>query len=404
MRETTFYGAVVALGLALAPPAVADPDFIAQALPFVLTEDAVPPPDPSNRWQGNPVAEALGRSLFLDPRLSRSGELSCASCHVTGGRLVPNESRPADADRQFRTVMPVAGAAFQDFFFWDGRKDSLWSQALAPLETPSEHGLTRTEVAARLVRWHGNEVAALTGAALPSVEDLEALPPASPVGTRAERRAWRALDPAARARVTELFVLTGKLIAAFEAGLPPPRSAWDRILTAAQRDASVLAALPAPARRGFDLFTGRARCATCHLGPLFTDGDFHNTGLSDPRGGPPDPGRQAALMELLGDEFNCLGPWSDAAPGACPGLRYISLSMERALGTFRTPSLRGVSERSPLMHAGQFENLRAALHHYNRAPPGPHGRLIGKDTLSELLPLGLTQAELADLEAFLDLL
>ena len=43
--------------------------------------------------------------------------------------------------------MPIAGAAHSPWLFWDGRKDSLWSQALGPLEDAAEHGSNRTRLA-----------------------------------------------------------------------------------------------------------------------------------------------------------------------------------------------------------------------------------------------------------------
>ena len=50
-----------------------------------------------------------------------------------------------------RNAPTVVGAAYSPWFFWDGRKDSQWSQALGPLENPVEHGMTRADVV-RLVR------------------------------------------------------------------------------------------------------------------------------------------------------------------------------------------------------------------------------------------------------------
>lgn len=365
----------------------------------VISPDLRAPMDPSNRWTGNSAAIALGEKLFFDTGLSADGSVACASCHVTDGAFRPNESRPATASRGFRTVMPVQGAAFQEFFFWDGRKDSLWSQALGPLENPDEHGLTRTEVVAYLARHYPDDIAALTGQSIdPALADL---PPASPTGSRTARKAWRALDDETRTQVDDLFATAGKSIAAFETDLPLPQSAWEDIVQAAATDP---ASVPAPVARGFYLFSGKARCSSCHNGPLFSDGDFHNTGLPQRAGQPVDMGRQAGLSDLMSDPFNCLGPNSDAKPDQCPKLTYLSLSMERALGTFRTPSLRGVAQRQVLGHGGQFTALDQMLDHYNTAPLGPHGRMVGQTTLSELIPLGLTPQELADLKAFLETL
>jgi cytochrome c peroxidase len=407
-RRSAFVATLAVALSALGPTAIAsdsDESLLSQAFAYVLPEAVEVPLDPSNLLQGNPRAAALGRELFYDPKLSATGQISCASCHVTAGKIVPNENEPAGLARKFRTTMPVAGAAHQSSFFWDGRKDSLWSQALAPLENRDEHAITRSEVASYVLEAYGDELALTAGVTLQAFRpDLAKLPQASPLGTRAQRRAWSALNSGEQRQVNELFVLTGKLIAAFEATLAPPRGNWDRIISAMSEKPGSPSELSPSAKRGFLLFNGRARCGTCHSGPLFSDGDFHNTGLSERSNRPPDMGRQAVLMSLLQDEFNCLGPWSDAGPDQCPDLQYISLSMERALGAFRTPSLRGVSERQQYMHSGQFKTLAEVINHYNVAPPGPHGRLIGTNTVSELVPLGLSARDKADLITFLGLL
>lgn len=375
-----------------------DASLMQRAMAFVITDETPVKADPSNRFANDPLARQLGEALFFDAGLSEDGTVACATCHVTDGAMIPNESKPAGASRGFRTVMPVLGAVNQSFFFWDGRVDSLWSQALGPLENPDEHGLTRTEVVARALTDYLDDIETLAGNTIASAEQLKTLPPASPLGNREERKAWAALPPEAQAQVNDLFVLVGKAIAAYEASLPLPDGEWDRLILAAKGDA---AKVPAVILRGFDLFAGKARCATCHFGPLFSDYDFHNTGLPAREGQPVDLGRQVVLMTLERDEFNCLGPHSDAGPEDCKDLRYMSRSMERAFGTFRTPSLRDVGSRTALGHAGQMATLDDMLRHYNAAPPGPHGAMVGVYSLSELVPLDLTEAELADLKAFL---
>ncbi|MEY4981989.1 MAG: hypothetical protein RIR62_255 [Pseudomonadota bacterium] len=393
--------AVACAGLPAQAQSGPAPDLMALAQGFVLHDDVEPRPDPSNRLQGQPLAEALGGQLFFDAGLSADGQTACATCHVTEGAFVPNESRRAGAERAFRTVMPVAGAAQQRFFNWDGGKDSLWSQALVPLEHPDEHGLTRTEVVAYVLRHHAGQMAALDAGLTADAALLQDLPPASPLGTAAQRQAWDSLDPSLRMRVNQVFVLVGKAIAAFEASLPPPVAAWDRMVAAAAGRAD---RMPQEVLRGFAVFTGKGRCSTCHTGPFFTDGDFHNTGLPAVEGQPVDMGRQAVIGRLKRDEFNCLGPHSDAPPDACKDLMYMAQSMERTLGTFRTPTLRGVALRGPFGHAGQMPALADMIDHYDRAPLGPHGRMVGKPTLSELVPLNLTEQEKADLIAFLNAL
>lgn len=378
--------------------ALSDAEFLERAKNFALVSLDDAPLEPSNRFDGDPRAITLGEQLFFDTGLSKNGDVSCASCHFTDGAFIPNESIRADAARKFRTVMPIDGVAHQNFLFWDGRADSLWMQAIGPLENDFEHDLTRSEIVTYVSKNYSEELGVLAPDLM--ITPFQASKPASPAGTREERAAWRALAPESQEWVNQVFALVGKSIAAFESSLPVSPSRWDRVIADALEDISALSKLSEAERLGFELFTSKARCATCHDGPLFTDADFHNTGLPQSTV-PLDLGRQSALLELRNNPFNCLGPYSDAEPEECGELTYMSLSMERAMGAFRTPTLRGVGNRSLLGHAGQISSLEEMIRHYNSAPAGPHGALVGLPSLSELVPLGLSESEISDLVAFL---
>lgn len=369
---------------------------------FILDDNFTIPPDLSNRFGGNAEAIQLGEALFFDTRLSADGTVACASCHVTDGNLIPNESIPAQDDRKFRTVMPIAGASVQDFFFWDGRADSLWAQALGPLENPTEHGLTRTEVVQIALQNYRSEFIDLN--IIEADFEFESVGAASPIGSRTQRKNWRNLSNETQEQVNRVFSDIGKLIAAFETTVLPPTTEFDEVALLAQTDPSALYRISASALNGLDLFSGRARCSTCHAGPLFTDSDFHNTGMPQRDGFPIDMGRQAVIRQIERQEFGCLGEYSDASEDDCPHVTYMNLSMERAMGAFRTPSLRQVSERTTFGHAGQFNSLRDIVRHYNEAPASVHSNLTGQGNTSELIPLGLTEDEISDIVAFLGLL
>jgi cytochrome c peroxidase len=68
---------------------------------------------------------------------------------------------------------------------------------------------------------------------------------------------------------------------------------------------------------GLRLFIGPANCLNCHSGPLFTNNDFHNTGVPAAVGLPEDTGRALGAPQAWADEFNCLSEYSDAAPDQC---------------------------------------------------------------------------------------
>lgn len=153
-------------------------------------------------------------------------------------------------------------------------------------------------------------------------------------------------------------------------------------------------ALTAQEAAGLKLFIGDANCINCHNGPLFTDNDFHNTGVPAVPSLPTDIGRAEGAISVQNDPFNCLGPYSDADPEECMELTFIKADGEELVRAFKTPSLRDVADRPPFMHAGQIASLADVVAHYDLAPTAPEGH-------SELVPLGLTQEEREALTGFL---
>jgi len=106
-----------------------------------------PPPDPTNAVADDPDAARLGHVLFFDERLSGRSRLSCASCHDPGQGFSDGRALSEGVEVLTRHSPSLWNVAYQRWFFWDGRRDTLWSQALVPLEDPLEHAFTRTGVA-----------------------------------------------------------------------------------------------------------------------------------------------------------------------------------------------------------------------------------------------------------------
>lgn len=351
-----------------------------------------PPPDPSNRYADHPRAAALGQRLFFDTRLSRNGEVACATCHQPERNFTDGLPRSRGIGQTARKSMSVVGAAYSPFLFWDGRKDSLWAQALGPLEDPNEHGLDRTRLAHIIARYYRAGYEGVFG----PLPDLSKLPyRAGPVKDEGARAAWREMKVEDRQAVTRVFVNLGKAVAAYERRLSPASSRFDRYLEALERKdrEAARAALNDAEVAGLKLFIGKANCTTCHSGPLLTNQEFHNTGVPT-LPGLPDRGRATGARRVRADAFNCLGRYSDAVPRACAELRFLKVKAPTLERAFKVPSLRNVARAAPYMHAGQFATLRQVLEHYNRAPSAPAGR-------SELVPLGLSETEMGMLEAFL---
>lgn len=350
------------------------------------------PPDPSNRVADDPRAAALGQHLFFDARLSSNGRVSCATCHLPEREFQDGTALAAGVGTTSRRTMPIAATAHSPFLFWDGRKDSQWSQALGPLESPVEHGGTRAQYAHVIAANYRTDYERLFG----SMPDLGNIPPgAGPAGNVAAARAWAGLSDGQRDAVTGIYVNIGKAIAAYERRIVYRASRFDRYADGLSQAASdPRDRLSADEVAGLRLFIGKANCTQCHNGPLLTNNEFHNTGVPARQGLAADDGRLAGADDVLGDEFNCRSRWSDAKPAQCAELEFLVTGAHTLQRAFKAPSLRNVAERAPYMHAGQLASLREVLAHYNRAPDAPTGH-------SELKPLGLTARELGQLEAFL---
>lgn len=351
------------------------------------------PPDPTNRFADDPGAAALGATLFFDTGMSRDGNVACGTCHKIDRQFQDDLPRGIGVAETNRRTMPLAGVARDPFFFWDGRRDSLWSQALVPLENPLEHAGTRTAYAHYIRRRFGERYERI----FRPLPDLSGLPAsAGPFGTPVERAAWSAMTDQQREGVDLVFVDIGKAMAAFERSLVHAPTRFDRFADALARGAAPAgdAALSEEEQAGLRLFIGKASCSTCHAGPRFTDNHFHNTGVPPVAGLPVDRGRIAIVDEVRTDPFNCLGKFRDGGDEACGELRFMQKSSPELVRAYKTPSLRGVADRPPYMHAGQFATLEQVVDHYARAQASVEGE-------TEIHPVQLSDRERAALVAFL---
>ena len=353
-------------------------------------------PDPSNKVADDPRAVQMGHKLFFDKRLSANGAVSCATCHMPDRNFNDNLPLAKGVGTTTRKTMTIVGAAYSPWQFWDGRKDSLWAQALGPLENPVEHGGTRTQYAHLIDQFYRTEYEALFGP-LPDFSDRSRFPDrAGPVDDPVAAAAWKAMTDDDREAVTRVYSNMGKVIAAYERKILPGPSRFDRYVEALlKNDAATMRELLSPSEiAGAKLFISKAQCINCHNGPLFMGTAFHNTGVPAAAGLPEDHGRQSGVLKVLDVEFNCLSQWSDAGPQDCAELKFVATTGEQLDGAFKPPTLRNIAQTAPYMHAGQFVALTDVLNHYNAAKPGPVGH-------SEIKPLGLSQQEMGELIDFL---
>lgn len=385
-----------ALGL-LALPGCDGPDFSeaekATIASLSLSVLKPLPPDPTNKYADIPGPAAFGATLFFEQRLSRDGNVACSTCHMIDRQFQDDRPFGVGAGESNRRTMPLAGVAHGPWFFWDGRRDSLWAQALTPLEDLQEHAGTRTAYAHLMAREFKTRYERIFG----PLPDMSLLPAsAGPRGTPAEQAAWTAMTKDQRDGIDTVFANIGKAIAAFERTIVHKPTRFDRFADAiaAGRTPEGDAAFSGEEVLGLRLFIGKARCSTCHNGPRFTDDHFHNTGVPPVDGKPLDLGRETGAAEVLADPFNCLGRLRDGEESACGELVHIVRQGPELTRAYKTPSLRGAAGRPPYMHAGQFETLEEVVDHYAAAPQAVEGH-------SELQPLQLSERERAALVAFL---
>lgn len=359
----------------------------------------VPPPSASNRIADDHTAAELGRRIFFDPRFSRNGTLSCASCHQPARHFTDNLPRARGMGQTSRNTPTVVGSAQLGWFYWDGRRDSLWSQALIPFEAPAEMGSSRLAVVQAIGRDAGyrREYEALFGR-FPQMLLDDGLPAqAGPLGEKATRDAWQQLPRRTAQQVNSVYANIGKTLAAYERTLQPAQSRFDRYVAALLKG-QVTAAnrLSDDEITGAKLFidSGRTQCLQCHNGPFLTNGGFHNIGTGNLSGENLDFGRVFGVQAVLLDEFNCLGDYSDARPEQCLELRFLNRSTHVPLeGAFKVPGLRNLAQTHPYMHDGRFATLSEVLDFYREPPPGAAAH--------ELKPLDLNDREIQQLQAFL---
>lgn len=304
---------ILILVLALAAPAAADPPL---RLPLGLQEQAAWIPD------DNPMTAekiALGKQLFWDKRWSRNGTVACVSCHDPSHAWADPRQFSArfDGKPTPRHSPTLVNRLFSVEQQWAGTRASLEDQAVKASDQTPEL----------------------------LVKNLGAI--------RGYQEQFR------RVFDTDLTPDgVAKAIAAYERMILSGNAPYDRYR------AGEAAALSPAATRGMAVFSGKARCATCHAGFNFTDEGFHNIGVG-----------------------------MDADLG-----RFTVTKVEAHKGAFKTPTLRDVAQRPPYMHDGTLKTLADVVAFYDRGgTPNPWLAVT-------IQPLNLTAAEQQDLIAFLEAL
>lgn len=273
----------------------------------------------------------LGEKLFFDPILSRDSTISCASCHKPEFAFADNEptSKGVAGRRGDRNTPSAMNQVDRNFYFWDGRAESLEEQALGPVQNHVEMDLPLSLAVRRLMR------------------------------SETYNKSFYAVYGK---RVTQ--ELLAKAIAAFENTLETSNTAFDKYLSGT--DTTLFSE---NAKKGLNIFNNKAKCFDCHFGSDFTGSDkFRNIGLYN------------------GKNLNDVG-------------RFKISGKAKDLGAFKIPGLRNIAQTAPYMHNGMLKTLRDVIDYYNE-PDKFVSNSINRDSLLNK-PLGLTETEKKDLEAFL---
>ena len=354
--------------------------------------------DQTNAVSDNRLAASLGKEIFFNKNFSTNKSVACASCHQPDKYFTDGLKSAKGIELTSRNTPTIVGVAQSQWFFHDGKADTLWSQALGPLENKKEHGSNRSYYAQVIFN---NET--LKSAyervfkVMPDISDVKRFPlNAGPVEDINASKAWEAMDASDQKTITDIFVNIGKSIAAYEQYLQPSRSRVDDYIDklSSGKTSELDSTLSVNEANGMRLFIGKANCIICHFGSSFTDSEFHNVATVDINNKPYDWGRYNGVKQLLSSEFNCRSQYNDAKDDKCEELKYTSSDAHETMASFKTPGLRNVSKTAPYMHDGQFNDLASVLAHY----ANPDKLILGK---KDLLPTTLSKQNQSDLVAFL---
>ncbi len=282
------------------------------ALPFALSSaqaadwKALPEtaPAPANNPMTAEKVE-LGKMLFMDPRFSSTGTVSCNSCHniMEGG----DDSRPVSmgvhGKKGGRNAPTVWNAAFHSVQFWDGRAPLLEDQAKGPVANPIEMGMKDTEAAMKRVR-------SIAG----------------------YRSAFKNVFGENQMTVDN----AAKAVAAFERTLITPNSPFDKYINGDKK------AMTSQQVKGMNLFAATG-CTSCHSGAAFNG---------------PQPG--------LGEGFYVKFPTFDNAYVKKYKLdedkgREAATGKKSDRHLYRIPTLRNITDTAPYFHNGSVNNLNEAV-------------------------------------------
>ncbi|REG97911.1 cytochrome-c peroxidase [Flavobacterium aquicola] len=299
---------------------------------------------PSKEYQYSKEKAELGQKLFYENSFSDSKTRSCSSCHIpekafTDG-LKTNQS--LNGGNLSRNTPTLAYASLQNAQFWDMRQLDLEKQSLDVIQNKDEmHGNVANAIQ---ILNKDREYQKLFKKAFPNSKKIEE---------------WQVQNS----------------LASYIRSLNAFDSRFDEYMRGESND------FTDDEKLGFNIFAGKAKCATCHFIPLFN--------------GTVPPNYQKTEQEVIGTPSDKNGKKISPDLG-----RYLQYEMPQLKNAFKTPSLRNVAVTAPYMHNGVYSTLEEVVDFYNKGG----GTGLGIQIDNQTLPtdkLELTEKEMKALVAFM---
>lgn len=299
---------------------------------------------PSEEYAYSAEKATLGKQLFYENALSDDKTRSCSSCHnpekaFTDG-LKTNQS--LTGSNLNRNTPTLTYASLQNAQFWDMRQLDLEKQSLDVITNKDE--------------MHGNVANAIQLLSKDATYQ-KLFKKAFPKSEKIEE--WQVQNA----------------LASYIRSLNAFDSRFDKYMRGDSDDFTTEEKL------GFNLFAGKAKCATCHFIPLFN--------------GTVPPNYQKTEQEVIGTPANKNGKKISPDLG-----RYIQYQMPQLQHAFKTPSLRNVAVTAPYMHNGVYTTLEEVVDFYNKGGGVGLGIAVENQTLPAD-PLELNEKEIKALVAFM---
>lgn len=306
-----------------------------------------------NEQDLRPKTVALGKALFFDPKLSANGKMACATCHQPSKGFSDGLAKSTTISGEgtvLRNSPGLVNSLYAKGFFYDLRAEHLSQQFEHVIFSEDEFNTSFVGILDQLKE------------------------------TKYRQLFTDAFPGHARNPVNPYTFKVA--LSSYIASLSDFNSEFDRYMRNEDIaiDSSVIA--------GYNLFTGKAACATCHFLPTFS--------------GLVPPFYDDSETEVLGVPATRDYKVIDQDPG-----RYTKQKPKELVGfyqnSFKTTTVRNASQTAPYMHNGVFTELEEVLEFYNNGGGLGHGLHVPNQTLAGD-SLNLNDLELTQLQQFMEAL